>query len=140
MGRPHNLANGTAAEREILMEFYDATNGPQWYDSPGNNWGRIDVDHCFNWTNVECDDEGRVVKIKIKDNNQSGYLPSSLGGLASLDYLYLAYGTIGGGVPHGLFELRNITFLTIIHHEVNRTSLSKSSSLSLSALFSSLVS
>ena len=60
-----NLANGMAAEREILMEFYDTTNGPHWYDSPGNNWGRSDVNHCYNWTHVECDDEGRVVKIPL---------------------------------------------------------------------------
>jgi len=52
------------------MEFYDATNGPQWYDSPGNNWGSS-VDHC-DWSYVECDDEGRVVTIDIVDNNQSG--------------------------------------------------------------------
>jgi len=32
-----NLSNGTTAEREILVELYDATNGPEWYDSPGNN-------------------------------------------------------------------------------------------------------
>jgi len=57
----------------------------------------------------------------IKDNNQGGYLPNSLRGLASLHHFDLRFGTIGGGVPHELFELRNITFLTIIHHEVNGT-------------------
>ena len=122
-----NLANGTATEREILMEFYYATNGPQWYDSPGNNWGSS-MDHCKEpstifkgWTGIECDDEGRVAKIDIQFNNQSGYLPNSMGGLTSLDYLQLAFGTIGGGVPHELFELRNITWLSIIEHEVNGT-------------------
>jgi len=101
-----NFANGTTAERDILMEFYGATNGPQWCDSPSNNWGSSG-DHCKGWTGVECDDERRVVGIEIDDNNQGGYLSSSLGSLASLEYLNLAYGSIGGGVPHELFELRN---------------------------------
>jgi len=48
-------------------------------------------------------------------------LSNSLGGLASLDRLNLRFGTIGGGVPHELFELRNITYLTISYHELNRT-------------------
>ena len=113
-------ANGTSAEREILMEFYDATNGAQWYDSPGNNWGSNNIDHC-NWGHIECADLGRVVTLDIVDNGQSGYLPSSLGGLASLDRLSLSTGSIGGGVPHELFELRNITFLTIYGHELNGT-------------------
>jgi len=59
--------------------------------------------------------------IEIDDNNLEGYLPKSIGGLASLGYLNLQIGTIGGGVPHELFELRNITILTIAHHEVNGT-------------------
>ena len=48
-------------------------------------------------------------------------MSNSLGGLASLDRLNLRFGTIGGGVPHELFELRNITYLKIGYHEVNGT-------------------
>ena len=38
--------NGTAFEREILVDFYHSTNGEYWKDKSTNNW--LEGDHCGN--------------------------------------------------------------------------------------------
>ena len=48
---------GLPAEQEILMEFYDATNGPDWLDDAVNKWGSTRFDHC-SWRHIDCDEEG----------------------------------------------------------------------------------
>ena len=70
------------------MEFWNSTNGEWWTDAEDNNWG--DGDHCTgNWKGVECSG-GEVVTIDIVDNNQTGELSESLGGLGALDRLSLS--------------------------------------------------
>jgi len=98
------------------MEFWNSTNGEWWTDAGENNWGN--GDHCTgNWKGVECSG-GEVVTIDIVDNNQTGELSESLGGLGALDRLYLAFGGIGGVLPASLVMLTNITYLTIVYHEI----------------------
>jgi len=79
---------GKPEEREILMDFWNSTNGEWWTDARENNWGN--GDHCTgNWTGGECSG-GEVVTIEIVDNNQTGELSESLGGLGALDRLSLS--------------------------------------------------
>ena len=99
------------------MEFWNSTNGEWWTDAEDNNWG--DGDHCTgNWKGVESSG-GEVVTIDIVDNNQTGELSESLGGLGALDRLYLAFGGIGGVLPASLVMLTNITYLTIADHSIS---------------------
>ncbi|GMI56918.1 hypothetical protein ScalyP_jg10432, partial [Parmales sp. scaly parma] len=107
---------GRPEEREILMEFWNSTNGEWWTDAGENNWGN--GDHCTgNWKGVECSG-GEVVTIDIVDNNQTGELSESLGGLGALDRLNLRTGGIGGVLPASLVKLTNLTYLTIGFHEI----------------------
>ena len=98
------------------MDFWNSTNGKYWSDAKENNWGV--GDHCTNnWMGVECSD-GQVVTIDIVDNNQTGELSESLGGLGALDRFNLRTGGIGGVLPASLVKLTNITYLTIYAHDI----------------------
>ena len=107
---------GKPEERKILIDFWTSTNGEWWTDNTTNNW--TVGDHCTNnWMGVTCSG-GEVVTIDIVDNNQTGELSESLGGLGALDWLFLGYGGIGGELPASLVMLTNITYLTIAYHEI----------------------
>ncbi|CAN0318182.1 unnamed protein product, partial [Scytosiphon promiscuus] len=60
----------TEADREVLLVLYRSTNGPGWEDKQG--WDtRADLS---NWHGVEVNDQGRVVKLSLRDNNLQGTL------------------------------------------------------------------
>ena len=47
-------------QREALLDFYEATNGPSWHNN--TNWGFGDP--CLNrWFGLACEDGDRVVSI-----------------------------------------------------------------------------
>ena len=117
---PHRIVDrttpGKLEEKKCLMDFWNSTNGKYWSDAKENNWGV--GDHCTNnWMGVECSD-GQVVTIDIVDNNQTGELSESLGGLGALDRFNLRTGGIGGVLPASLVKLTNITYLTIYAHDI----------------------
>ena len=114
---------GKPEERKILIDFWTSTNGEWWTDNTTNNW--TVGDHCTNnWMGVTCSG-GEVVTIDIVDNNQTGELSESLGGLVALDrlnllnLLNLRIGGIGGELPASLVNLVNLTCLTIADHSIS---------------------
>lgn len=71
-------------EREILIKFYDATNGAEWKRS--DQWN-TQADIC-DWYGVGCKD-GKVILINLGANNLVGTPPVELFDLPNLEILWL---------------------------------------------------
>ena len=74
-------------EREALMDFYYAMDGPNWNDN--TNWGSdLPFDQ---WVGLYVDPygEGNVTGIYFDENNMSGAVPASLAGLKQLSVFRL---------------------------------------------------
>jgi len=80
---PETIRN---AEREVLIELYHATDGPNWETS--SNW-LSDV-AVGEWHGVVTDLSGRVVELRLPDNQLAGVIPSNLGKLTHLELLALS--------------------------------------------------
>lgn len=97
-----------AAERQVLVNLYDDTQGGGWVAN--DNWcsGACPPSgaHAFNaagtectWFGVTCDDaQAHVVAVALSGNNLQGSLPG-LGGLAELRYFAAADNHLGGWIP-----------------------------------------
>ena len=76
---------GYDGDREALIAFYNATDGPNWKDN--TNWCS---DHPLDtWHGVITDSEGRVTEIGLNNNNLSGEAGNTLAPLTALTYLDL---------------------------------------------------
>ena len=69
----------------ILMEFYNATNGPKWVKNTG--WGQNN--QCCQWYGMDCNchaDKSHCVlaKIRLDQNGLSGTIPDSIGKLGAV--------------------------------------------------------
>ena len=104
------------AERAVLVEFFNATNGPAWTNK--NGWlGPGSVCH---WHGVFCDyldgdqDKPVVAGLSLTENNLSGTVPASLARLPHLKSLSIELNRLRGDFPPELlrrwdnheFELR----------------------------------
>ncbi|MEL6190767.1 MAG: hypothetical protein AAFR66_01910, partial [Bacteroidota bacterium] len=68
----------SAADKQILMDLYNSTNGDAWNDT--TNWGVGDpVDN--NWYGItQVNDNGTLrIKVDLRNNNLDGPLPNSIG-------------------------------------------------------------
>jgi Leucine-rich repeat (LRR) protein len=67
-----------------LVALYNSTDGDHW----NNNNGWL-TDNVSQWYGITINDSGRVTKISLSDNNLSGAIPSEIGNLVKLEWLYL---------------------------------------------------
>ena len=105
--------NGTLAnERQILIGFYNATNGPNWTNN--TNW---DTDAPLSeWYGIAMSsDNCHIETIGLNNNNLSGTISNELGNLSSLNRLFLRGNQLTGTIPP---ELGNLTNL-ILHNNNN---------------------
>ena len=70
-------------DREALIAFYNATDGPNWTDN--TNW--CSDEPLDTWYGVTTDSEGRVTGISLADNGLSGDAGNTLASLGKLTYL-----------------------------------------------------
>ena len=86
---------GSATEREALVAFYNAADGPNWTRS--DNWlSTASVDE---WYGVVADTEGRVRWLTLWDNGLKGPIVPDLGDLAALELLGLGDNELTGEMP-----------------------------------------
>ena len=76
---------GYDGDREALIAFYNATDGPNWKDN--TNW--CSDEPLDTWHGVTTDSEGRVTEISLNSNNLSGEAGNTLAPLTALTYLDL---------------------------------------------------
>lgn len=96
---------GVAAERQVLVDFYQSTRGANWVKQ--DNWLSESVDPC-QWHGVECDDAGYVAQLTLYDNDLDGPLPESLCRLERLHTLYFSFNRISGELPKNIGQCKSL--------------------------------
>ena len=101
-------------QRAMLIDFYQQTGGANWTDNSG--W-LSEGSHC-DWFGVSCS-EGDVVRLNLSGNRLSGVIPESLGGLTSLEYLYLHDNALTGQIPQSIGNLVNLRTLWLDENQLS---------------------
>ena len=96
-------------DRDALVALYNATGGTGWTNRA--NW--LSGEPIGDWYGVTTDAAGRVTSLNLRSNNLTGSLPTEIGNLTALRFLYL-YGNSGltGPVPA---EMANLTGLSSVY-------------------------
>ena len=103
------------SDRDILVAFYDETDGPNWKQS--DNW--LTQRRLRNWYGVEVDGRGRVTRLDLNFNNLSGPIPPQLGSLSNLQYLDLYLNNLSGPIPPQLGSLSNLKNLRLYGNDLS---------------------
>jgi Leucine-rich repeat (LRR) protein len=98
-----------------LVDLYNNTNGPQWHNH--THWlnGPVSTWHGIALT----DDNKRVRRIKLFNNNLEGSLPHSLGNLSALSFLDLGTNQINNNIPPELGNLTRLFSLSLSNNQLN---------------------
>ena len=102
-------------QREILIEFYNATGGPNW--SRQANW--LTDAPLGSWEGVTTGSGGRVTSLVLFNNGLSGSIPPELGGLADLRELSLWRNHLSGSIPSELGQLANLRQLHLSQNDLD---------------------
>ncbi len=81
-----SIAQVSLTDFNALIALYNATGGNNWTDK--TNWSTTVNNVSDNWYGVKISG-GRVVEIDLHNNNLIGSVPSEIGNLSSLYYLFL---------------------------------------------------
>jgi hypothetical protein len=96
--------DGTPEERQVLIDLYNAANGPNWPLGANVTWNNPAP--LSTWTNVRVDN-GHVVSVVLGTFGITGTLPASLADLTFLEIADFRSCNLSGEVP----DLSSITTL-----------------------------
>ena len=111
-------------DKETLVAFYNATNGPNWRFN--ENW--LSDAPLGEWDLVTTNDDGRVIRLELSGegfgaslggNQLSGEIPPELGNLANLKWLFLSGNDLSGEIPPELGNLANLESLGLTGNELS---------------------
>ena len=102
-------------DREALIAFYNATDGPNW--AIGTNW--LSDEPIGEWFGVDANTSEKVINLRLGDNNLVGTIPAELRQLSSLHSLKLGLNKLSGPIPPELGELSNLDFLELHANELS---------------------
>jgi hypothetical protein len=106
------------AERDALIALYNATNGAGWTNNTG--WDTAILGTECTWYGITCNlGWGQVTNISLSNNNLIGTIPSELGDLEKLFYLFLDRNQLTGSIPS---QLGNLSSLVNLHLHDNQLS------------------
>ncbi len=100
-------------DREALIAFYKASNGPNWK----NTWD-LNTDY-KNWYGVITNDTGCVKDLDLEYNNLTGVISPEIGKLAFLEVLNLAHNKLTGVIPAEIEMLKNLKALVFEDNEIS---------------------
>ncbi len=103
-----NVGEIPGGECQALLALYESTDGGHWADNSG--WV-MTYTPC-SWYGVTCAG-GHVSALSLPTNQLTGNIPSELGGVASLQYLYLNGNQLNGAIPPQLGSLTNLLDLSV---------------------------
>lgn len=103
-------------EREILIEFYQATGGPQWYNN--TNW--CSDKPIAEWYGVS-KTNGVVEGLNLMDNHLTGSIPEKIGNLHYLKHLYLGYNQLTGELPESLAGISSLKHVDLSNNLLEGT-------------------
>ena len=93
--------NLVEVERKALIEFYKATDGPNW--KYNENWG---TNKPLNeWYGITTNGQGLVTQLQLSENNLKGSIPESIGKLEHLKRLNVYKNNLTGNIPESLMQL-----------------------------------
>lgn len=100
------IAQISPQERQVLLDFYTATQGDQWSQSwditqPASAWQGVTIE------------DNKVIGLSLLFNNIQGALPASLGQLEHLKVLELSFNKLSGPIPQEIGELQNLETLAL---------------------------
>jgi hypothetical protein len=104
-------------QRDILVEFYNATNKIGW----SYNQGWLSTSNICQWYGVMCNSDGKVIQLDLKFNLLSGTIPSSLGQLNNLQDLVLPTNQLSGTIPSSLGQLSNLRNVYLYRNQLSGT-------------------
>ena len=99
-----------ASDREILVSFYEATGGDNWFSNDG--W--LTDAPLDEWYGVSTDDDGNVIELILWQNFLSGRIPPEFGGLDHLEVLKLSGNYfLESPLPPEFFDLLELRILLL---------------------------
>ncbi len=103
---PFTLPPSSSSSLDVIAlgAFYDEANGINW--STETNW-KTSSDICV-WYGVQCDDDGKVVGLFLKNNNMYGSISSSIGLLTDLVKIDLDSNYLTGTIPSEIDNLKSL--------------------------------
>ena len=104
-------------DEDALIALYQATDGANW--TSNQNW--LSNDPIGTWYGVITDESDRVIDLDLSDNELNGTIPSELGHLIYLEYLYLSENQLSGTIPSALSVLSNLIELSLRSNELTGT-------------------
>ncbi len=105
-----------AIERNALLALYNATNGASWLNRTG--WTGAAGTECT-WFGVTCDaGQTTVIALALAQNNLVGTIPSEIGNLSGLTFLYLWENQLSGPIPSAIGSLSLLTELSLSRNQL----------------------
>lgn len=106
-----------AAQRQALIDLYNATNGAAWRDNTG--WLGAAGTEC-SWYGVTCDggQQTTVIYLRLSNNNLVGTLPDSIGDLTTLQELKMGWNSLSGPIPEEVGNLASLTRLELTSNQL----------------------
>ena len=111
-----NIEVGCFGDRDVLVAFYQATNGDGW----GQNNGWLTSDDLASWHGVTAVG-GCIVRISLSSNGLVGTIPWQLGSLALLGGLELSVNDLAGSIPSELGMLTKLEVLDLYDNNLTGT-------------------
>ena len=96
-------------DREALVAFYNATNGPGWTNAAG--W--LSDAPLSEWRGVSVDGDGRVTELALEGNGLADEIPAELFLLDGLRVLDLGGNDLSGPAPASLGDLESLRVLDL---------------------------
>ncbi len=109
------LTGGTLPEpdREALIALYNATDGENW----STTW---DLTQGYDtWFGITTDDQNKVTRINLPNNNLVGTIPSELADLDALRDLVISNNEISGVIPQSLTALELISTIDVANNKLS---------------------
>ena len=101
--------------RAVLVTLYEATNGADWNEN--DNW--LSDAPLGEWYGVTTDDNGRIIRLNLSQNQLGGEIPAQIGRLTDLENLNLWANQLRGEIPPQIGSLRNLKALSLVANQLH---------------------
>ena len=102
------------AEREALVAFYNALDGPNWIDN--TNW--CSDKPVGEWSGVTVNDAGRVRYMVFQSNGLKGELPEEIGAFTELEQFIIQDELVYGSLPASIANWKRIENLFLCQNRL----------------------